>query len=170
KALLESSHHFSTAKEEFATHGVKVGGVGIDVEQMIGNKDGIVSQLTGGIAMLFKANKVDWLQGTGKLLVEKQVEVTDHEGKVETYSAKDVVLATGSVPVDIAAAPVDNARIIDSTGALNLTEVPKRLGVIGAGVIGLEMASVWGRLGAEVVIFEAMDEFLAAADMHACQA
>src|SRR5699024_990741 len=113
KALLESSHHFSTAKEEFATHGVKVGGVGIDVEQMIGNKDGIVSQLTGGIAMLFKANKVDWLQGTGKLLVEKQVEVTDHEGKVETYSAKDVVLATGSVPVDIAAAPVDNARIID---------------------------------------------------------
>lgn len=167
KALLESSHHFSTAKEEFATHGVKVGGVGIDVEQMIGNKDGIVSQLTGGIAMLFKANKVDWLQGTGKLLVEKQVEVTDHEGKVETYSAKDVVLATGSVPVDIAAAPVDNARIIDSTGALNLTEVPKRLGVIGAGVIGLEMASVWGRLGAEVVIFEAMDEFLAAVDMHA---
>lgn len=164
KALLESSHHFITAKEEFQTHGVKVGGVGIDVPQMIGRKDGIVSQLTSGIAMLFQANKVEWLQGTGKLLPNKTVEVTDHEGKTTGYSGKNIVLATGSVPIDIGAAPVDNERIIDSTGALDLEEVPKRLGVIGAGVIGLEMASVWGRLGAEVVVFEALDEFLPAVD------
>ncbi|GAA5103750.1 dihydrolipoyl dehydrogenase [Wohlfahrtiimonas larvae] len=164
KALLESSHHFAYAKDGFSQHGIKVGGVGIDVAQMINRKDDIVKQLTGGIAQLFKANKIDWLQGEGTLFPERVVKVKDHDGKVSEYQADNVILASGSTPIDIGAAPLDGKRIIDSAGALALTEVPKRLGVIGGGVIGLEMASVWSRLGAEVVIFEAMDSFLAGAD------
>ncbi len=164
KALLESSHHYSYAKESFSQHGIKVGGVGIDVAQMINRKDEIVKQLTGGIAQLFKANKIDWLQGEGTLFPERLVKVKDHEGNVAEYQADNVILASGSTPIDIPAAPLDGKRVIDSAGALALTEVPKRLGVIGGGVIGLEMASVWARLGAEVVIFEAMDSFLASAD------
>ncbi len=166
KALLESSGLYATAKDASAEHGITVGDIKMDPKGMIERKDKIVTELTSGIAMLFQANKVEWLQGTGKLLKNNEVEVTGHDGKVETYQAKDVVLATGSVPMDIPSAVVDNKRIIDSEGALNLTEVPKRLGVIGAGVIGLEMASVWARLGAEVVIFEAMDNFLSAADQQ----
>ncbi len=166
KALLESSALYEEAKDHAADHGITVKGVTMDPKAMIARKDKIVTELTSGIAMLFQANKVEWLQGTGKLLKDNVVEVTGHDGKAETYKAKDVVLATGSVPVDIPPAKVDNKRIIDSTGALDLTEVPKRLGVIGAGVIGLEMASVWARLGAEVVIFEAMDKFLSAADQQ----
>ncbi len=164
KALLESSALFEEAKDHSAVHGITIGDIKMDPKAMIERKDKIVAELTGGIAMLFQANKVEWLQGTGKLLKDNVVEVTSHEGKTETYKAKDVILATGSVPMDIPPAKVDNKRIIDSTGALDLTEVPKRLGVIGAGVIGLEMASVWSRLGAEVIIFEAMDQFLSAAD------
>lgn len=166
KALLESSALYETAKEGAAVHGITVGDIKMDPKAMIERKDKIVAELTSGIAMLLQANKVEWLQGSGKLLKDNVVEVTDHDGKAETYKAKDVVLATGSVPMDIPSAVVDNKRIIDSTGALDLTEVPKRLGVIGAGVIGLEMASVWARLGSEVVIFEAMDNFLAAADQQ----
>ncbi len=163
KALLESSGLYAAAKSA-ADHGITVGDISMDVEAMIAKKDKTVTELTGGIAMLFQANKVEWLQGQGKLMADNVVEVKGHDGKTESYKAKDVVLATGSVPMDIPSAVVDNQRIIDSTGALDLTEVPKRLGVIGAGVIGLEMASVWSRLGSEVVIFEAMDKFLAAAD------
>ncbi|UNM95560.1 dihydrolipoyl dehydrogenase [Ignatzschineria rhizosphaerae] len=166
KALLESSALYVNAKDASAEHGITVGDIKMDPKGMIERKDKIVTELTSGIAMLFQANKVEWLQGAGKLLKDNVVEVTDHEGKVATYKAKDVVLATGSVPMDIPSAVVDNKRIIDSEGALNLTEVPKRLGVIGAGVIGLEMASVWSRLGSEVVIFEAMDNFLSAADQQ----
>ena len=166
KALLESSGLYVAAKDSSVDHGITVGEISIDPKAMIERKDKIVTELTSGIAMLFQANKVEWLQGTGKLLANNEVSVTDHDGNVETYKAKDVVLATGSVPMDIPSAVVDNKRIIDSEGALNLTEVPKRLGVIGAGVIGLEMASVWSRLGAEVVIFEAMDNFLSAADQQ----
>lgn len=164
KALLESSHHFAYAKDGFSAHGIKMGGVGIDVEQMIARKDGIVKQLTGGIAQLFKANKIDWLQGEGTLFPERTVKVKDHMGEVSEYQADNIILAAGSTPIDIGAAPIDGKRVIDSVGALALTEVPKRLGVIGGGVIGLEMASVWSRLGSEVVIFEAMDSFLAGAD------
>lgn len=166
KALLESSALYEEAKDHGTDHGISVEGIKMDPKAMIARKDKIVSELTAGISMLFQANKVEWLQGTGKLLKDNVVEVTDHDGKVETYSAKDVVLATGSVPMDIPSAVVDNKRILDSEGALDLEVVPKRLGVIGAGVIGLEMASVWSRLGAEVVIFEAMDKFLAAADQQ----
>lgn len=164
KALLESSEHYHKLQHGLEAHGISVGEASVDVAKMIGRKEQIVLQLTGGIAQLFKANKVDWLQGRGKLLAERQVEVTGHDGAVEVVEADNVIIAAGSVPIDIGAAPKDDKLIVDSTGALAFTEVPKRFGVIGAGVIGLELGSVWKRLGAEVVILEAVEDFLAAAD------
>lgn len=167
KTLLESSEHFHRATHGFAAHGIRIdGAVSVDVGQLQARKQTIVAQLTGGIAQLFKANQVTWLQGRGKLLAERQVEVTRHDGSVEIVEGDNIILAAGSLPIDIPAAPRDDVRIVDSTGGLAFTEVPKRLGVIGAGVIGLELGSVWGRLGAEVVVLEAMDEFLAAVDQQ----
>lgn len=167
KALLESSALYHKAKEEFAVHGISADGLKMDVAAMIGRKAEIVEQLTGGIAQLFQTNGIEWIQGKGKLRANKKVEVTTHEGAVESYQAqKGVILAFGSVPVDIPVAKMDGKHIVSSTGALNFSEVPKRLGVIGAGVIGLELGSVWQALGAEVVIFEAMDTFLASADQQ----
>ncbi|HXH03460.1 MAG TPA: dihydrolipoyl dehydrogenase [Candidatus Competibacteraceae bacterium] len=166
KILLESSEHYHYAHEGLAHHGVKVSGVELDLQQMMKRKDDIVLQLTGGIAQLFKANKIDWLQGSGRLLADRQVEITAHDGKVEVLDADHVILAPGSLPIDIPAAPLDGELIIDSTGALSLTAVPQKLGVIGAGVIGLEMGSVWQRLGAEVVVLEALEDFLVAVDQQ----
>jgi dihydrolipoamide dehydrogenase len=136
----------------------------IDVPTMIGRKDKIVKQLTGGIGMLFKANKVMSIAGRGKLLAGKRVEVTAHDGSVSTLSANHVILAAGSVPIQIPSMPFDGKYIVDNVGALDFDTVPKRFGVIGAGVIGLEMGSVWKRLGAEVTILEALPDFLAACD------
>jgi len=131
---------------------------------MIGRKDQIVKNLTGGVATLFKANGVTLLEGNGKLLSGKKVEVTGLDGSVQVVEAENVILASGSRPIDIPPAPVDQKVIVDSTGALEFQSVPKRLGVIGAGVIGLELGSVWARLGAEVTVLEALDKFLVAAD------
>jgi dihydrolipoamide dehydrogenase len=164
KALLDSSHKFEAASHEYVNHGISLNDLKIDIDKMLTRKNSIVKQLTGGIAGLFKANGVTSLFGTGKLLAGKTVEVTDAEGKVSTYTAENVIIATGSVPVDIPSARADHDIIVDSTGALEFTEVPKRLGVVGAGVIGLELGSVWGRLGSEVVMIEALDEFLPAMD------
>ena len=127
---------------------------------MLKRKEKIVGQLTGGIAGLFKHNGVTAVSGRGKLLAGTRVEVTDKDGGVQVLDAENVILAAGSVPINIPPAPIDNEFIVDSTGALEFTEVPKRLGVIGAGVIGLELGSVWGRLGADVVLLEALDDFL----------
>jgi dihydrolipoamide dehydrogenase len=160
KALLDSSHKFSEARDHFAVHGISVKDATIDVPAMLARKDKIVDQLTGGIAGLFKHNGVTAISGTGKVLAGAKVEVTDKDGNVQVLDAGNVIIAAGSVPVTIPPAPVDNEYIVDSTGALELTEVPPRLGVIGAGVIGLELGSVWGRLGSEVVVLEALDEFL----------
>lgn len=166
KALLESSHKYEEAKHEFEKHGIKVGEVSMDVAAMMARKDNIVKQLTGGIGQLFKGNGVDSIHGTGRLLANKQVEVTDKNGNVTVYEADNVILASGSVPVEIPPAPLTDDIIVDNSGALSFTEVPKRLGVIGAGVIGLELGSVWARLGSEVVILEAQDNFLAALDQQ----
>jgi len=166
KALLDSSHKFAEASHDFDVHGIKVSKVGIDVPAMIARKEKVVKQLTGGIAGLFRANKVEGISGTGKLLKDKQVEVTDQEGKTSVYSADNVILAAGSVPIEIPPTPLDHDVIVDSTGALEFQEVPKRLGVIGAGVIGLELGSVWARLGAEVVVLEAVDAFLPMIDQQ----
>lgn len=164
KALLDSSYKYHEAHEGFAIHGITAPNVTIDVKAMVARKDGIVKNLTGGVATLFKANGVTLLEGHGKLLANKQVEVTGLDGKAVVYEADNVILASGSRPVDIPPAPVDQDVIVDSTGALDFQAVPKTLGVIGAGVIGLELGSVWARLGAEVTVLEALDKFLPAAD------
>ncbi|MFJ2532314.1 FAD-dependent oxidoreductase, partial [Pseudomonas helmanticensis] len=164
KALLDSSWKYKEAKESFNVHGISTGEVKMDVAAMVGRKAGIVKNLTGGVATLFKANGVTSIQGHGKLLAGKKVEVTKPDGSVEVIEAENVILAPGSRPIDIPPAPVDQKVIVDSTGALEFQTVPKRLGVIGAGVIGLELGSVWSRLGSEVVVLEALDTFLMAAD------
>lgn len=164
KAMLESSELYHRAEHEFKKHGIKTGDLAVDIAQMQKRRAGIVRQLTGGIAGLFKANKVEGLVGHGKLLAGKKVEFTPAEGDAEILEAKFVILASGSVPIELPFAPFDGDAIIDSWDALELDAVPKRLGVIGAGVIGLELGSVWARLGAQVTILEAMDDFLFMAD------
>jgi len=164
KALLESSELFHRAQHEFKKHGIKTGGIELDLATMQKRRAGIVRQLTGGIAGLFKANKIDGLVGHGKLLSGRQVEFTSIDGDVETIDAKAVILASGSTPIELGIAAFDNDNIVDSWGALEFDKVPKRLGVVGAGVIGLELGSVWSRLGSDVTVLEAMDDFLFMAD------
>jgi dihydrolipoamide dehydrogenase len=166
KALLESSELYARAREEFAVHGIQVGEVGVDIAQMQKRKAGIVKTSTQGIHALFKASTVTGLQGHGKLLPGRRVEFTGADGSKRELTAKHVILASGSVPVELKAAPLKAPHIIDSWGALDLDAVPKRLGVIGAGVIGLELGSVWRRLGSEVTVLEALPDFLAIADQQ----
>jgi dihydrolipoamide dehydrogenase len=166
KALLDSSYKFAEVRDSLAVHGISVKDARINVPAMLARKDKIIQQLTGGIAGLFKHNGVTAISGKGKVLVGAKVEVTDHNGAVQLLEAGNVIIATGSLPVNIPPAPIDNEYIIDSTGALKLAEVPRRLGVIGAGVIGLELGSVWRRLGSEVVMLEALDEFLPMIDIQ----
>jgi dihydrolipoamide dehydrogenase len=164
KALLESSELVHRAEAEFATHGIKVGSVTVDIAAMQKRKAGIVKGMTQGILGLFKAAKVTALTGHGRLLADRRVEYTAVDGTVKTLSATHVVLASGSEPAALPSAPFDGVHIVDSWGALEFAAVPKRLGVIGAGVIGVELGSVWRRLGSEVTILEAMDTFLPMAD------
>jgi dihydrolipoamide dehydrogenase len=169
KALLDSSRQFHNLTSNFDVHGISADNPRIDVPTFIGRKDKIVKQFTGGVAQLFKANKVTPYFGTGKLLGPNrepgnQVEITGADGKKQTLSATNVILASGSVPIELPFAKFDGKAIVDNAGALDFTEVPKRLGVIGAGVIGLELGSVWKRLGSEVTIIEALPDFLGAAD------
>lgn len=166
KALLEISHKFEEANHGFADQGILAKDVQIDVKKMMERKEGIVNQLTGGIEGLFKSNGVTPIYGHGKLLANRRVEVTDKDGKTATYEADNVIIATGSRPINIPPAPMTEGYITDSEGALEFDEVPKRLGVIGAGVIGLELGSVWARLGSEVTVLEALDTFLPAVDQQ----
>jgi len=163
KALLDSSHRFYEAAGHLDTHGIKVEKVKLDLSVMMDRKDSIVKKLTGGIGGLFAANKVTPITGRGKVIAGNNVEVTKSDGTSETIAAKNIIIATGSSPIEIASAEFNN-NIVDSTGALEFTEVPKTLGVIGAGVIGLELGSVWARLGSKVTVIEAMDDFLFMAD------
>jgi dihydrolipoamide dehydrogenase len=166
KALLDSSHKFAEASHHFEAHGISVGKVSIDVPAMIARKTKVVKQLTGGITGLFQANKVTGISGTGKLLKDKKVEVTAADGSKQVLSANNIIIAAGSVPIQIPPAPLQDDVVVDSTGALEFQEVPKRLGVIGAGVIGLELGSVWSRLGSEVVVLEAVEAFLPTVDQQ----
>ena len=163
KALLDSSEKVAQAEHEFAAHGISVGKVSVNVKKMIARKDEIVDNLTKGIAGLFKANKITSIHGRGKLLKNKTIEVSDGKQRIN-YSADHIILAPGSLPIDIPVAKVDNKLIIDNSGALDLKAAPKELGVIGAGVIGLELGSMWNRLGSKVTILEAMDSFLPTVD------
>ena len=160
KALLDSSHRYAEAAGHLSDHGIDVEGVSLDVAGMMARKEKIVSQLTGGVSGLLKANGVTVITGSAVLLAGRQVEVTDASGEKSTHTADNIVLAAGSEPAAIPPAPVDGDRVVDSTGALCFEAVPERLGVIGAGVIGLELGSVWARLGADVIMLEAMDQFL----------
>ena len=166
KALLESTELYHRAHEEFATHGIKAPNVTMDVAQMQKRKSGIVKTMTQGILALFKAAGVTPLQGHGKLLSGHRVEFTAHDGTRRELTAKNIILASGSAPIELRSAPFQAPHIVDSWGALDLDAVPKRLGVIGAGVIGMELGSVWRRLGAEVVVLEALPEFLSIADQQ----
>lgn len=163
KALLDSSKNFAHMQHDYHLHGISFENPQIDVKTMIARKDKIVKQFTGGVAALLKANKVKAAHATGTVLGNGQVQLTQGDKKT-VVDTKHIIIASGSVPFSIPNVDVDNQHIVDNEGALNIEYTPKRLGIIGAGVIGLEMASVWGRLGSEVVIFEAMDKLLAAAD------
>lgn len=166
KALLESTELYHRAREEFAAHGIKVSGLTLELAQMQKRKSGVVRAMTQGIVALFKAAGVTGLQGHGKLLPGQRVEFTAHDGGKRTLSARHVVLASGSAPIELRSAPFKAPHIVDSWGALDFEAVPKRLGVIGAGVIGLELGSVWRRLGAEVMVLEALPDFLPFADQQ----
>lgn len=166
KALLESSELYHRVHVEFGVHGIKVGSIALDLAAMQKRKAAIVKASTNGINALFKAANVTGLQGHGRLVKGGKVEFIGADGAKREMEARHVVLASGSVPVELKSAPFDGERIIDSWGALELGSVPKRLGVIGAGVIGLELGSVWRRLGSEVVMLEALPELLPMADQQ----
>jgi len=162
KALLESSENYERVTHQFKAHGITASGVRFDLKTMLARKDAIVGKMTGGIAGLFKKNKVSWLQGHGKLAAGGTTWKIEVEK--ETVEAKSVIIATGSKARHLPGIPVDNKVICDNEGALAFDTVPERLGVIGAGVIGLELGSVWRRLGSKVKVLEALPAFLGAAD------
>ena len=164
KALLDSSHRYSDALNHLDGHGIGIEKVDLDIPVMMQRKDDIVKKLTGGISGLFAANKVASIHGRGKVLANSMVEITKTDGSIELVETKNIIIATGSSPIQIPSAIFDNKNIVDSTGALEFNKVPKTVGVIGAGVIGLELGSVWSRLGSKVTVIEAMDNFLPMAD------
>ncbi|HVC02368.1 MAG TPA: dihydrolipoyl dehydrogenase [Steroidobacteraceae bacterium] len=164
KALLESTELLHRARHEFAVHGIKADAIAVDLAAMQKRRAGIVKAMTGGILALFKAAGVVPVEGHGRLLAGNQVEVTAPDGSKRLLVAKDVVLASGSTPIRLAAVPHDGQRVVDSWNALEFDAVPGRLGIIGAGVIGLELGSVWRRLGSEVTMLEALDQFLPMTD------
>jgi dihydrolipoamide dehydrogenase len=169
KALLDSSKQFHNLTHSFKDHGISAANPAIDVKTMIGRKDKIVKQFTGGIAMLFKGNKVTPFAGFATLKPNRVVAIKAQDGSVSEISGTNVILAPGSTSIELPFAKFDGKTIVDNAGALDFDSVPKRLGVIGAGVIGLELGSVWRRLGAEVTILEALPDFLAAADRDAAK-
>jgi dihydrolipoamide dehydrogenase len=164
KALLESSELFQRAKDEFAIHGIKIGDLKLDLAAMQKRRASVVKTMTNGINALFKANGVIGIQGHGRLLPGNKVVVKGADGNEKMLEAKNVILASGSVPIRLRSVPHDGRYIVDSWNALEFDAVPKRLGVIGAGVIGLELGSVWRRLGSEVTVLEALDQFLPMVD------
>ncbi len=164
KALLDSSEHFSTARHDFANHGIDVGTVKLNLDAMMARKDKIVKDLTGGVAFLFKKNKITPYTGKGRLVSPTQVEVTAADGSKQVLDTKFVMLATGSVVNVLPSVPYDGKKIVSSTEALSLPAVPKHLLVVGGGVIGLELGSVWLRLGAKVTVLEYGERLCPSAD------
>lgn len=163
KTLLEISHKFIEARDKFEEVGIKIDKISIDIKNMIRHKNKIVYSLIDGIDALFRANGVIVLKGTGKILNEKKVEVS-HNGKKSILKANNIIIASGSIPSSIKQVPLNGDTIIDSAAALSLQEVPNRLGIIGAGIIGIELGSVWSRLGSQVTILEALDKLFPVVD------
>ena len=164
KALLTSSEHFEFARAHAAAHGVKVGSLELDLGTMLKRKDDVVGQNTRGIEFLFKKNKVTWAKGCGTLNADNRVTVNSPDGKATTYQARNVIIATGSVAIELPFLKVDEDRVLSNVGALRIPRVPKHLIVIGGGVIGLELGSVWRRLGAKVTVVELMPTILPGMD------
>ena len=154
KALLTSSEHYEFSRLHAAEHGVKLEGVSVDLDTMLKRKDSVVAQNTKGIEYLFKKNKIEWAKGRGTLKAGNVVEVAGADGTTTSYQAKNVIIATGSVPIELPFLKFDEKRVLSNTGALTIPQVPKHLIVIGGGVIGLELGSVWRRLGAKVTVVE----------------
>jgi dihydrolipoamide dehydrogenase len=163
KALLDSSHRYSDAVHNFSDHGIEVDKPKLDISKMMDRKNNIVAQLTAGVSALFKANKVTQLFGHAKIIDSNHVEIITKDAS-EILETKNIVIASGSSPINIPVAEINHKDIVDSTGALEFESVPRKVGIIGAGVIGLELGSVWSRLGSEVTVLESMDEFLPMAD------
>jgi len=166
KALLQSSEMYDQAKHQFKDHGIEFEGVKLNLSAMMQRKDKVVAELTQGIASLLKSNKVEFIFGTAKLLAENKLQVINDNAEKNHYSASNIIIASGSSSIELASAPLTDNLIVDSTGALSFNEVPEKVGVIGAGVIGLELGSVWRRLGSEVIVLEAQEAFLPLADQQ----
>ncbi|HEX3954699.1 MAG TPA: dihydrolipoyl dehydrogenase [Stellaceae bacterium] len=160
KALLQSSEKFAEARHGFAEHGITVGNLGLDLPTMMTRKDKVVTTLTRGVEFLFRKNKVDWLKGRALITAPGKVTVTGADGAAQEYEAGAIVIATGSESIPLPGVTVDEQRIVSSTGALALDRVPERLAVIGGGYIGVELGSVWARLGTKVTIIEYLDRIL----------
>ncbi|MEQ8355292.1 MAG: dihydrolipoyl dehydrogenase [Kiloniellaceae bacterium] len=164
KALLQSSEKYADASKHFAEHGIKIEGLGLDVPAMMGRKDKVVKDLTSGIEFLFKKNKIDYIKGWGSIPAAGSVKVALDGGGEDTLATKNILIATGSESTPLPGVETDEKRVVTSTGALALDKVPGKMVVIGAGVIGLEMGSVWSRLGAEVTVVEFLDRILPGMD------
>jgi len=165
KALLQSSHHYEMAAHEFEAHGIKTTGLALDLKSMLGRKEKVVDDLTKGIEFLMKKNKVDYIVGAGTITAPGEVSVSPGKGKrKQVLKTGNIMIATGSDVAPLPGVDIDEKKIVSSTGALNLPKVPKNLVVIGAGVIGLELGSVWRRLGAEVTVIEFLDVVLPGMD------
>ena len=160
KSLLDSSYKYKQISESFEDHGIKVTKPSYDLSKMMQRKDDIVQKLTGGVSQLFKHNKVESIHGKGKLISANEVEVTNPKGKKQIVKGKNIVLAAGSRPINIPSVPWNGSTVVGSSGALEFSETPKKLAIIGAGVIGLELGSVWSRLGSVVDIYEAEETLL----------
>ena len=164
KALLDSSEHYHNAAKHFGAHGIKLSNLGLDMNQMIARKDDVIAQNVAGIAFLFKKNKIDSFTGTGSFVDKNTIKITAADGKTEQITGKNVIIASGSKPTALPFLPVDKKRIITSTEALSLKEVPNHLIIIGGGVIGLELGSVYARLGAKVSVVEYEKSIIATMD------
>src|SRR4051812_46530069 len=164
KALLDSSERFYAAKHNFARHGIEVGDIKLNFAQMMTRKDQGVKSLTGGVGLLFRKNKVEHLPGQGRITAADAVEVAGTDGSVKSHKTRRILIATGSAPIELPGLKFDEKNILSSTGVLALSELPKRMIVVGAGYIGLGMASVWSRLGTEVIVLEFLDRCLPPSD------
>jgi len=172
KALLDTSHHYYSIFHQLPDHGISIQGATIDVATMMQRKQTIVNKLTAGVATLFIKNKVEWIKGSAKLLSNNTVEITAVDGNEQKaqLTAPHIIIATGSKPERLKLAPHDGKLVVDSTDALSFDQVPKRLGVVGAGVVGLEMGSVWNRLGSETTVFNRNPKFLKSVDQDIAHA
>src|SRR5687768_1272510 len=164
KALLDSSERFYAVKHQLARHGINVQGATLDLPKMMARKDDVVAKLTGGVGGLFRKNKVEHLKGHGRITAPDTVEVTGADGKKQSYKTKRILIATGSAPIELPGLKFDGKHILSSTEALTIPQVPKRMIVVGAGYIGVELGSVWNRLGSDVLVLEFLDRALPGMD------